>query len=362
MSLPRDDLDRALLNEIQREFPLAVRPFAVLAERLGTTEAQVLERCRWLHQGPQVVIRQISAIFDTRRMGYDSMLVAFEVSPDKVEAAARELNRCPGVSHNYERNSKFNIWFTIAVAPDGKLSLEDTIERLARKVGALNHQLLPTLKLYKIGVQLDVVDGARPEARSEAPAVRPGHKEEIAEVRAKAMPSEWDKRLIRELQQDVELTERPFQGAALRLGIGEEQVIKEAERLIAERRMRRYAAVLKHQAAGFVANGMAVWQVPPDQADPVGQKMASFQAVSHCYKRPIGPAWPYSHFTMIHGRSEQEVESVAQAISQETGIAEYQILYSTREFKKTRVPYFVPEHAQWEEELMRSTSAEAVRA
>jgi siroheme decarboxylase len=354
MSLPRDDLDRALLNAIQQDFPLAVRPFAVLAGRLGSTEADVLERCRWLHHGPQVVIRQISAIFDTRKMGYDSMLVAFQVPPDRIEAAARELNRNPGVSHNYERNAQFNVWFTIAVPPppDSRLTLEETVERLAKKVGATSYQLLPTLKLYKIGVQLDVEKGARPDARNSAPTPRPGHKEEVAEVRERSMPSAWDREVIRELQKDLEITERPFQGASERLAITEEKLIQEAERLIAEGRMRRYAAVLKHQAAGFVANGMAVWKVPAERADEVGRQMGSFQAVSHCYKRPTGPAWPYSHFTMIHGRNEGEVEAVAKAISEETGITEYQILYSTREFKKTRVPYFVPEYAKWESELL----------
>jgi hypothetical protein len=83
--------------------------------------------------------------------------------------------------------------------------------------------------------------------------------------------------------------------------------------------------------------------------------MASFRAVSHCYKRPTYAHWPYSHFTMIHGRSEAEVEAVADAIATETGVTEHLVLYSLREFKKTRVPYFVPEHMAWERDLIEST-------
>jgi DNA-binding Lrp family transcriptional regulator len=355
LGVAADDLDARILNEIQRDFPLVRRPFADLGMRVGIDEREMLERVRRLHTGDAPVIRQISAIFDTRKLGYDSMLVAFKVPADQLERAAAELNRNPGISHNYERSGQFNIWFTIAVPADAALSLEEQVARLAWKVRAEHHALLPTLALYKIGVQLDVERGAQSDARSAPPSTRGGTKDEVLEVRASRMPTPRDIELVRVLQRDVPLVAEPFVEWAHEASLSLEQLIGEAERFIVEGRMRRFAAVLRHQKAGFVSNGMAVWKVPPERAEEVGRTMASFRAVSHCYKRPTYPHWPYSHFTMIHGRSEAEVEAVADAIAKETDVSEYVVLYSLREFKKTRVPYFVPEHAAWERDLIEST-------
>lgn len=350
-----DDIDARILNEIQRDFPLVRRPFAALGTRLGIDENDMLARVQRLHAGDAPVIRQISAIFDTRKLGYDSMLVAFKVPPDQLESAAAELNRNPGISHNYERSGQFNIWFTIAVPADAVLSLEEQVARLAWKVRAEHYALLPTLALYKIGVQLDVERGAQSDARTAPPTARGGTKEEVLEVRASRMPTARDVELIRVLQRDVPLVPEPFVQWAEEASLPFGELIGEAERFIGEGRMRRFAAVLRHQKAGFVSNGMAVWKVPPERAEEVGRAMASFRAVSHCYKRPTYPHWPYSHFTMIHGRSQAEVEAVADAIASETGVTEHLVLYSLREFKKTRVPYFVPEHAAWERDLIEST-------
>ena len=350
-----DDVDSRILNEIQRDFPLVRRPFADLGARVGIGEPELLERVRRLHAGDAPVIRQISAIFDTRKLGYDSMLVAFKVPPEQLEQAAAELNRNPGISHNYERSGQFNIWFTIAVPADAKLELEEQVARLAWKVRAEHYALLPTLALYKIGVQLDVERGAQSDARTAPPTARGGTKEEVLEVRASRMPTARDIELVRVLQRDVPLVPEPFEQWAADASLSFEELMAEAERFIGEGRMRRFAAVLRHQKAGFISNGMAVWKVPAERAEEVGRMMASFRAVSHCYKRPTYPHWPYSHFTMIHGRSEAEVEAVASAIAKETDIGEYVVLYSLREFKKTRVPYFVPEHAAWERDLIEST-------
>ena len=355
LGVATDDIDARILNEIQRDFPLVRRPFAELGARVGIGEDDMLGRVRRLHAGDAPVIRQISAIFDTRKLGYDSMLVAFKVPPDQLERAAAELNRNPGISHNYERSGQFNIWFTIAVPADAVLSLEEQVARLAWKVRAEHYALLPTLQLYKIGVQLDVERGAQSDARAAPPNTRGGTKEEVLEVRATRMPTARDVELVRVLQRDVPLVPEPFVEWAKESSLSLEEIIGEAERFIAEGRMRRFAAVLRHQKAGFISNGMAVWKVPPERAEDVGRAMASFRAVSHCYKRPTYPHWPYSHFTMIHGRSEAEVEAVANAIASETGVTEYLVLYSLREFKKTRVPYFVPEHAAWERDLIEST-------
>ena len=105
--------------------------------------------------------------------------------------------------------------------------------------------------------------------------------------------------------------------------------------------MRRFSAVLHHRRAGFTANSMAVWKVPEERSVEVGNLMAQSPWVTHCYERPTYPDWEYTHFTMIHATSTEKCEEVAREISQATGISDYMLLYSSREYKKTRVRYFV---------------------
>lgn len=323
-----DALDQALVNLLQREFPLEPRPFAALADRLQTTEDDVLARVQRL-KGERI-IRQIGAIFDSRRLGYQSCLVAARVAPGRLEAAAEAINRHPGVSHNYERNHAFNLWFTLTVSPGRDLQAE--AERLQAEAGVESLRLLPTVRTFKIGVMLDVgggEDGVGRETPTRAvddTPLRPLTDGDIAAIRA--------------LQNDLPVVSRPFALLAADAGMAEEDLLGHAQRLLAEGRMRRFAAVLHHRRAGFAANGMGVWNVPDERAMEVGEQMATFSAVSHCYQRPRYPDWPYNLFTMIHGRTIEECERVAAAISAQTGITDYSLLFSTREFKKVRVRYF----------------------
>ena len=126
------------------------------------------------------------------------------------------------------------------------------------------------------------------------------------------------------------------------------ELLEQGHAFLETGQMRRFAAVLAHRKAGFVQNGMGVWVVPEEQMDEMGQAMAAFRGVSHCYQRPTYPDWPYNLFSMTHGRDRRECEAVLEAISSETGLTDYTVLYSTREYKKTRVSYFTDELAQWE--------------
>ena len=153
--------DRELLNTIQSSFPLVEEPFLQIAESLGLEESDVIRRIERMKA--MNVVRQISAIFDTRRLGYKTMLIAMKFTPEDLDAAARVINQHPGVSHNYARNGQYNLWFTLAVAPDD--SLEDTVARMADETGADGYRLMPTIRFFKIGVNFDMVkeEGASTE-------------------------------------------------------------------------------------------------------------------------------------------------------------------------------------------------------
>lgn len=248
------------------------------------------------------------------------------------------------MSHNYRRNHRFNLWFTLAVEPESKIGLEDTLKILEERTGAESMRNMPTLKLYKINVQLDM-KGDRKSTQKEAPKAPP--------IRGDGqLPTERDKTFIQILQRDLPVTSRPFDVWAEEAGVPRDELLAEAETFTQRNYMRRFAAVLNHRRAGFGANGMAVWKVPEDELEALGPKMAAFSAVSHCYKRPTYPDWPYSIFTMVHARSKDLCEETIAAIAEDVGYPQPDqraVLYSTYEFKKIRLVYFTPDYKEWEE-------------
>jgi DNA-binding Lrp family transcriptional regulator len=337
-AIPLDDTDRKLLNLMQGSFDLVPRPFAHVAGLAGIDEAEVMSRVQRLLD--KRIIRQVTPIFDTRALGYSSMLVAAKVDPEHPHRAAQVINEHPGVSHNYLRNHDFNLWFTIATEPDSKLGLEGTLEVLAREAGAESVRQLPTLKLFKIRMDLEM-EG---DTRALASAVEAKEPIELD-------PQPYDERdiaVIRALQGDMPVVAEPYTPAAEQLGMSQQAFLEHLAGMQERGILRRVAAILYHRRAGFSANGMGVWQVPDEQIEEIGRRMASVRGISHCYQRPTYEDWPYSVFTMAHGRSKEECVAVLVAIAEQTGIHERATLYSSTEFKKIRLLYFTDEFKEWE--------------
>jgi DNA-binding Lrp family transcriptional regulator len=335
-----EDADRELLNAVQWDFPLEPRPYTALAERLGIDAADV--RARVAHVKELGVLRQLSAIFDTRALGYGSSLVAARVDPDRIDEAADVISAHPGVSHNYKRNHAYNLWYTIAVPPGD--SLDDHVDVLHRRSGALVTRKLPTLKLYKIGVKLDMTGQTPADARAD---VEEHERPERREHMEAPDLSDLEIAAIRVTQEDLPLVERPFAAEADQIGTDEEGLLTTLRSFKERKLMRRFAAVMNHRSAGYKANAMGVWAVPEDQLEELGPRMAGFAFVSHCYKRPTYDDWPYSVFTMIHGHNSRDCEQTIAAIRAETGVEDYALLWSVKEYKKTRVRYFTDEWDAW---------------
>jgi siroheme decarboxylase len=339
-AVPLDELDKRLLNLLQGSFPIAARPYAAVAELAGVSEEEVLARTKRLLD--ERIIREVTPIFDTRVLGYSSMLVAAKVDPENPWRAAKIINEHPGVSHNYLRDHDFNIWFTIATEPDSRLGLDGTLEVLQRLTGAHSVRQLPTLRLFKIRMDLEMEKGTETLA---AAAEAVDHREpEAIEL------SDLDLAVIRATQGPMEPVPEPFAPAAAELGIGQPKLFAHLESMRERRALRRVAAILFHRRAGFSANGMGVWRVPEERILELGPRMASFRGISHCYQRPTYEDWPYSVFTMAHGRSKDECDAILDSIAEDTGIEDRRTLYSSTEFKKTRLRYFTDEHKRWEAE------------
>jgi siroheme decarboxylase len=268
-----DDLDKRLLNLMQAHFEIAPRPYQAVAASAGIDEDDAMARVTRLLE--QRIIRQVTPIFDTRALGYSSMLVAAKVDPDNPWRAAKVINEHPGVSHNYLRNHEFNIWFTIATEPDSPLGLEGTIEVLGRLAGAESIRQLPTLKLFKIRMDLEMEAGTDKLARAA---------ETVAPAETERQPyDESDIAVIRALQGDMPVVPEPYAPAAAAVGLPQERFLAHLEAMRERRVLRRVAAILYHRRAGFSANGMGVWKVPDERIMEVGPRMAAYRGISHCY-------------------------------------------------------------------------------
>jgi DNA-binding Lrp family transcriptional regulator len=342
-AVPLDETDKQLLNLMQGSFPLHPRPFRAVADLAGLTEEEVLERVAYLLD--KRIIREITPIFDTRAFGYASMLVAAKVDPAHPHRAAQFINTHPGVTHNYLRDHDFNLWFTIAVEPGSKLGLDGTLDVMAERTGAESIRQLPTLRLFKIRMDLEM-EGGTDALSTAGEAVEPM---ELAPIEL----SDEDIATVRATQGPMPAVPEPYAPAAERLGVPVATVLERLESLRERGGLRRVAAILYHRRAGFSANGMGVWAVPDDRILELGKRMAAFRGISHCYQRPTYPDWPYSVFTMAHGRSKEECDAVLDSIAAATGIEERATLYSSTEFKKVRMLYFTDAFARWEEEHAR---------
>jgi len=326
-----------ILSRIQKKFPLVPKPFKVIADELEMSEEEVLTILQ--EEKKKNIIRQTSAIFDTKRLGYTSSLVAFKIPEEKISAAVKIINAHPGISHNYERNHEFNIWFTLAVAPDSKLGLDKTLEILSELTEAEEYIMLPTLKLFKINVKLNTTG-----------------KDEKKEKVKKVVHTDIDltplhHQVIRKAQYNIEMVSEPFKAIIDDLNIDYDTFFAILAELQEAGVMRRFASILNHRKAGFNANAMVVWDVEEgEKGEEIGATAAAFSAVSHCYLRPKYKNWQYNLFTMVHGKTTEETNGIIAEMEKEIESKTHMPLYSSREFKKVRIEYFTPAFEAWEDQ------------
>jgi siroheme decarboxylase len=339
-AIPLDETDKRLMNLLQSRFPLDPEPFAAVAGEAEIGLDDLLARTQRLLDGR--IIREITPIFDTRALGYESMLVAAKVDSENPQRAAKLVNAHPGVSHNYLRTHDFNLWFTIATPPDSELGLKGSIEALMEETGAVSMRELPTLTLFKINMNLEM-EGDTDALAAAVEAAPPRELE--------AQPyDETDIAIIKALQGPMKAVERPYDEAASEVGMSTDDLLTHLQGMVDRKILRRVAAILFHRRAGFSANGMGVWKVPEDKILEVGGRMAATRGISHCYERPTYEDWPYSVFTMAHGRSKEECDAVLDSIAEkcEMGPDDRATLYSSTEYKKIRLHYFTPDYAEWD--------------
>ncbi|HJT17379.1 MAG TPA: Lrp/AsnC family transcriptional regulator [Thermoanaerobaculia bacterium] len=304
-------------------------PFAVLGQVIDMSEKEVIKRTERLKR--EGIVRQLSAQFDARSIGYRSSLVAAKVQPDRIDEAAGVISAHPGVTQNYRRNNDFNLWFTIAVGPASLLGLEKTIQILGDEAECETVRPLPTLKLFKGSESAD------------------GHADESQHSDEKFPPlTPAEIECVRLLQRDLPLMPRPFDVLAKNSGVGADDLLNTARALQKRGQIRRFGAIVQPRKSGFSASAMGVWVVPETKVEEMGTRLSQNRAVTHCYLRPVYDDWPYNLYTVVHGRSVDECESIINDLAADTGLQDRQALYPTREYKKARITLFASDADEWE--------------
>lgn len=317
-------LEFRLLNEFQRDFPLCPTPFAELATRLGVGERTVLSELEKLRREGK--ISRVGAVFAPKRIGA-STLAAMAVAPEQLETVADTVNRFPEVNHNYEREHRYNLWFVVTAASEGRL--QATLKAIEEAAG-LPLLKLPLLEEFHIDLGFPL-HGHTCKTKATARAVQPA-----------APIDEAGRRLVSVLQEGLPLFMRPFALIAERIGASESEVMGRIGNWLDDGAIKRFGVVVRHRELGYTANAMLVHDIPDHRVAELGRALAEEPAVTLCYRRPrVLPGWPYNLFCMIHGRERAEVEAIIAELRQRHGLADcaHDVLFSLTRFKQNGARY-----------------------
>ena len=330
---PAKTARKLVLDEIQSGFPLESDPYGALAEHLGLSREQVLESVAALRKDG--TIRQIAASLSSRKLGYVSTLCALAVTggQDRIDRVGELVSEHPEITHNYQRDAAYNVWFT-AIAPS-----RADLDRLASDIEAetgCEVLDLPVTTLFKIRVDF----GEHGEGNVKAADADP-----IADGKPFDADDPFDVSLVRWVQADV-AGEHPFRDGAAFIAaetgdatVDEARVLKRLRELKANGTVRRFGAFVRHRKLGYAFNGMTIWDVPAEQTAEIGASLAALPFVTHCYARKPAASWPYNLYAMIHAKTQEGLDAYVDEMKKVTGFSPL-VLVSSKEFKKVLPTYF----------------------
>ncbi|WP_410766596.1 Lrp/AsnC family transcriptional regulator [Haloferax sp. DFSO60] len=327
-----DEVDAALIDDYQSGFPVAERPFRVVADELGIEEDDALERVKRLRE--KGIFRRFGAVLNPPVIG-SSTLAAVSAPDDRFDEVAEVINGYQQVNHNYRRDHDWNMWFVVTAG--SRETRDRLLAEIEERTGCevLN---LPMLTDYYIDLEFPVMNEDRFARESleqtEVSATR------ISE-NATGNLSDLDARLLVEIQDGFPLSKTPYRDVAEAIDAEPAEVIDAIERLLADGCIKRIGCIVNHVVTGFHNNCMVVWNVPDDELDARGEHVGSLPYVTLCYHRPRRPEqdWPYNLFTMIHGREADAVDEKIDELADEYLPFEHERLYSTKTLKQTGAQY-----------------------
>lgn len=312
-----DPLDKRLLDDFQRGFPLVPEPFSRIAEVLDTTQEDVLSRLeRMANSG---LLTRVGAAVRPNTAAV-STLAAMAVPLADVEAVAAIVDGEEGVNHNYLRDHQWNLWF-VATAPD-RAELAACLDRIRFATG-LEVLDLPLVTSFNIDLGFSLSGNSTPlEARPCDPTVLETGDAALLDMLARGLP----------------MTGRPYRELARQVGRSEADVLRRIEILVANGIITRLGVIVRHRAIGWASNAMVVWDVPHDRIAGAGPQLAAHKGVTLCYRRRTVPGvWPYALYSMVHGRSRSEALEVIAGAAKLPALkgVPYQVLFSIRAFKQS---------------------------
>lgn len=323
MNVFSGDSDLALADAWQHDFPLESRPFASIGASRGLTEDEALDALTRLTA--RGVLSRIGPVIRPNTVGA-STLAAMAVPPERLETVAMRVNEHSVVNHNYERENHFNLWFVVAA--ENRQRVLATLDQISQAAGlpVLN---LPLERAYHIdlGFSIGTV----------------GHKDGMrGDIEITPVIDAEDRMILAQLEEGLPLASRPYELLATYLGITEAQMCARLQRLLDCGVISRFGCILMHRRLGFTSNAMAVWDVPDETVDAVGETLAGEAEVTLCYRRRRRlPHWPYNLYAMVHGRERRRVQKRLHAINREVGIEAlpHAVLFSRRCFKQNGARY-----------------------
>lgn len=313
----------ALADNWQRAFPIEPEPFARLASPAELSRFEVIDLMQGLKD--QGVLARIGAAVRPNTAGA-STLAAMAVPPDRLDEVASLVSRHPSVNHNYERDHAINLWFVVTAAERDDVT--KTLDSIAGQTG-LEVLDLPLQRAYHIDLGFRLDAGRKREQPAVASTRRNPRATEVDAA---------DRELLKALEEGLDLTPRPYARLASRLGWSEDAVLKRLRALVDRGTISRFGCILRHRRIGYVANAMAVWDVPDSQVDALAQQLARRDEVTLCYRRRRSPpAWRYNLFAMIHGRDHEAVTNQIHVAATDTGLCDCpsSILFSKRCYKQS---------------------------
>jgi DNA-binding Lrp family transcriptional regulator len=316
-----------ILHNIQNELPLCTHPFNMLSDGKMDEKTVIKLIKNFKEIG---VIRRISALFNSKRLGYVTTLIAMKVPDEKFEEVTKIINEYDEVTHNYEREDEYNMWFTI-IAPSNA-EFERLINEIRQKT-KIDHILnLPTLNRFKINTTFRIPNLPFKQDLQEI-------MHEDLKKQQVVIIDELDKKIFKQLQ-DIPIVSKPYQLISDRLQIPQQYLFKKIESYKKLGIIRNIRAVLDHYKIGLKENVMVVFKVAKEDIPKVVKVMIAYPQITHCYERLTSDTWQYNLFTVIHEKTKTECEKIISEILTKTGIKEYKKLYTKRELKKANPRYF----------------------
>ncbi len=332
-----------LLLLLQQGLPLVESPFQDIADIVGLSESEVLQRInKWFTDG---TARRLGAIFDSRKMGFTSLLCSAQIPPEELDSITNKMNEDKAITHGYLRGWSDSLPQNLAGAPRGvqfpnywftymgeEQTFESSINKLSEMIFPVKIEQLPAIKRFKIDVIFD--------SRKDKGALFDSKKHEVKDNTVTTPQfSSIERQIISLIQGNIDIMPQPFTAIAKKVGVSTGELLSILQNWKRVGIIRRISIILRHHSLGFTANGMCLWNVNDDEIEEIGQKLASCREITHCYQRSSFDGFDYNLYAMIHGTSWKETYKLFENIQNEVGLSNGKLLCSLKEYKKSSPIY-----------------------